>query len=109
MNNFIKAISAGASATLKKRAQSMSDMAELEQMALVNEYKKRKAQLKLELEALTDLAPDSTTSLSPKSKDWDPKAWVRKVQQVKLELKDIDDALATAQETYTEFFTEIAE
>lgn len=107
-NKFIQTI-VSTDKALKKRAEAMATEAEIEMTAMVNEYKRRKAKLELKLASLTDLSPDSTTSLNPRSKDWNPKSWVTELQNVKLELADVKLALETAEATYKEFFSEIKE
>lgn len=61
------------SETLQQRAKVIAQTAEIVQQNLVNKLKQEKAELTLKINTLTDLAPESTESLRPGSKDWNPR------------------------------------
>lgn len=107
MNEFIKRISSNGDQTMQRRSATLSTTAELAQSNLLNQLKAKKAQLELEIDKLTDLAPETTDSLRPGTKDWDATQWVIAIQNAKVELYQVNIAIKLAEETYKEFFTEI--
>ena len=62
--------------------------------------------MELKIANLTDLAPETTDSLRPGSKDWDPAIWAKSLQEAKQKLYSTDIQLKLAQETYDEYFTQ---
>jgi hypothetical protein len=109
MNKFMQLISSNGNETLNRRASSIATTAEIKQQNLVNSLKSKREELKLDIANLTDLAPDSTDSLRPGSKDWNPETWVEQLQSKKEELYSIEISLKIAQETYDEYFREKSE
>ena len=106
MNKFTTLISSNSSETLKRRAATIAQNAEVAQQNLLNNLKQKKIEIDLKIADLTDLAPDSTESLRPGNKDWDAKVWVAELQQAKQDKYSIEIQLKLAQETYDEYFTE---
>jgi hypothetical protein len=109
MKKFQEIISDNTNASLKRRAAQISTSAEIAQQNLVNALKQEKTNIELKIAGLTDLAPDTTDSLRPGSKDWDAVKWVKDLQTAKQELYQIDIQLKLAQETFDEYFTENAD
>lgn len=109
MKKFQELISDNTSASLKRRAAQIATSAEIAQQNLVNAIKQEKTNVELKIEALKDLAPDSTDSLRPGSKNWDAVKWVKDLQSAKQELYQIEIQLKLAQETFDEYFTEDAD
>ena len=103
-NKFVQLISSNGGEVLKRRAGSLATSAEIAQQTIVNDLKNKVASLELKLSDLTDLAPDSTDSLRPGSKGWDPTTWATEVQNVKQQLYQVKIQLTLAEETYNEFF-----
>lgn len=106
MKKFQELISDVTNASLRRRAAQISTSAEIAQQNLVNKLKQDKTNVELRIAALTDLAPDSTDSLRPGSKDWDATKWVTDLQNAKQDLYQIDIQLKLAQETFDEYFTD---
>lgn len=106
MKKFQELISDNTSASLKRRAAQIATSAEIAQQNLVNALRQEKTNIELKIEALKDLAPDSTDSLRPGGKDWDAVTWVKNLQNAKQDLYQIDIQLKLAQETFNEYFTE---
>lgn len=106
MNKFAELIANNGSETLKRRATTIAQTAEIAQQNLVNELKTKSAELELKITNLTDLAPESTESLRPGTKDWDPKQWSQELQNAKQEKYFVDIQLKIASSTYDEFFVE---
>lgn len=106
MKKFQEIISDNTNASLKRRAAQISTSAEIAQQNLVNALKQEKTNIELKIAGLTDLAPDSTDSLRPGSKDWDAVKWVKDLQTAKQELYQIDIQLKLAEETFNEYFTD---
>lgn len=109
MKKFQEIISDNTNASLKRRAAQISTSAEIAQQNLVNALKQEKTNIELKIAGLTDLAPDTTDSLRPGSKDWDAVKWVKDLQTAKQELYQIDIQLKLAEETFNEYFTENAD
>lgn len=106
MNKFEKLIGNNGSETLQQRAKVIAQTAEIAQQNLVNKLKQEKAELILKINTLTDLAPESTESLRPGSKDWNPETWVKELQSLKQSLYTIEIQLKLANETYKEYFVD---
>ena len=106
MNKFTSLISSNGNETLKRRASIIAQNAEVAQQNLVNELKQKKTELELRIADLTDLAPESTESLRPGTKDWDAKKWVKDLQQAKQDKYMNDIQLKLAEETFNEYFKE---
>jgi hypothetical protein len=106
MNKFESLITSTDSA-LARRASNIAITAEIAQQEVVNSLKVEKAKLESDLMNLTDLAPNSKFSLRPGTKDWDPKTWAANLQNVKVKLHSTNIMLKLAEETYTEYFTEL--
>lgn len=106
MGKFLQMMSQNDSKTLQARAASINQQAEIAQTNLVNALKQQKAQLELEVQNLTDFAPESTQSLRPGTSNWNPTEWTKKLHNTKVELYETNVQLKIAQETYKEFFGE---
>ena len=106
MNKFTELIANNGNETLKRRAKTIAQTAEIAQQNLVNSLKTKSSELELKIANLTDLAPDSTDSLRPGTKDWSPIDWANQLQEAKQEKYFVDIQLKIAEETYAEFFNE---
>ena len=106
MNKFTKLIANNGSETLKRRAKTIAQTAEIAQQNLVNALKTKSSELELKIANLTDLAPESTESLRPGTKDWSPMEWAQQLQEAKQEKYFNEIQLKIAEETYDEFFME---
>lgn len=106
MNKFTELISNNGNETLNRRASAIAQNAEIAQQDILNSLKKQHAELTLKKESLTDLAPDSTVSLRPGSKDWNPDTWAAELQETKQKLYFLEIQIKLAQETFDEYFTE---
>lgn len=107
MNKFTELISNNGEGTLVKRAKILAESAELAQNSLINKLKSTKAELELELDKLTDLAPETTDSLRPGSKNWNPEQWVKRMQEINEDLYNLEIQILLAEKTYKDYFTEI--
>lgn len=107
MKKFQELISDNTNASLKRRAAQIATSAEIAQQNLVNQFKQEKTNIELRIAALTDLAPDSTDSLRPGSKDWDAEKWVKDLQAARQELYQVSIQLEIAEKTFNEYFTEV--
>lgn len=107
MNKFTELISNNGESTLVKRAKILAESAELAQNSLINKLKSTKAELELELDKLTDLAPETTDSLRPGSKNWNPEQWVKRMQEINEDLYNLEIQILLAEKTYKDYFTEI--
>ena len=104
MNKFVEMISANGGDVLKRRATAIGTGAQIAQETIVNDLKNRISNLELKLIDLTDLAPETSDSLRPGSKPFDPNRWATEVQNTKQDLYQLKIQLKLAEETYNEYF-----
>lgn len=74
--SFRERLGASGKTVLDTRAQNIAEMTKIEASNLVASYKTRVLRLQNQIENHSDLAIESTHSLRPGTKDFDPKAWV---------------------------------
>lgn len=106
MSLFTNKITAGNTGILADRARNLAEQAKLEQETLVGNKKREVLRLEQELDKLTDLAPDNTTSLTPGGKDFNAADWVGKLHNVKIKLIEAQVHLQAAEETLATWFSE---
>lgn len=107
MGKFLDLMCAGHNATLRKRAAKIDINARIAQQNLINSLTNELTTKELELDNLTDFAPTSKDSLIPNtSGNWNANTWVRKVEEIKIEIHDIKMQLKFAKETFDEYFTD---
>ena len=104
MNKFEKMLSSDN--IYDKRVKVLSKSAELAQENIINKLKTTKTELELKIFNLTDLAPNSTDSLRPDSKNWDAAKWAKALQEAKQDLYMCEIQLDIAKKTLSEYFTE---
>lgn len=76
MASFKERLGATGKNVLDARAANIAEMTKIEANNLVASYKTNVLRLQNQIENHADLAVESTHSLRPGSKDFDPKAWV---------------------------------
>lgn len=104
MSKFLELISDNSNATLKRRANSIAQNAQIAQQNIVNSLKQQKSALELKIADLTDFAPDTTDSLRPGNKDWDAENWAQELQKANEQLWQVNISLEIAEKTYNEYF-----
>ena len=104
MSKFLELISDNSNATLKRRANSIAQNAEIAQQNIVNSLKQQKSALELKIADLTDFAPDSKDSLRPRNKDWNAEKWAKELQEAHEQLWQVNISLGIAEKTYKEYF-----
>ena len=104
MNKLVKTMLESSSDVLRKRATMVATNLEIEQTNWINSLKQDIMKLEMKIQDLVDFAPDSTDSLRPASKDFDPKQWVKELNEAKVELYMNKMALGLAEEVYKELF-----
>ena len=104
LSKFVSSLSNNDGAIKTKRAAILASSTEAKQTALINALKDKINTIDLEIENLTDLAPDNTYSLKPGGSNYDPQAWVTKLQQLKLDRFTVSIELDIAVDTYNEWF-----
>jgi hypothetical protein len=62
------------------------------------------AEVEIEIQNLTDFAPDTTQSLRPGVKGWNPTTWAANLQDAKTRLYELNIELKIAEATLKEFF-----
>ena len=76
MASFKERLGATGKTVLNARAQNIAEMTKIEASNLVSSYKTKVLRLENQIENHADLAVESTHSLRPGTKDFDPRAWV---------------------------------
>ena len=106
MNKIVRTMLDSSSEILRKRATMVATNLEIEQTNWINTLKQEIMKLEMKIQDLVDFAPDSTDSLRPASKNFDPKEWVKELNSAKVELYESKIALEIAEEVYEEFFAD---
>ena len=109
MGKFLNIMSGSSSQTLKNRAEQLNTQASIAQEAVIAKLKAEKSELEIKIQDLTDFAPDTTDSLKPGIKNWNPTEWAKKLQDCKVRLYEINVELEIALATQKEFFGEEVE
>lgn len=105
---FAKVLSRSGQSLLAARARGIANTVKQEQEALIADSKRKAQGIINELTNLMDLSINSTTSLSPVSKDFNPKRFVEEIQNKKSELRDTSVDWKIAIETHNEWFPDEA-
>jgi hypothetical protein len=106
MGKFLRKMTQTGDGTLMARAMQIDTQAAIEMDNIIAELKSEKAQLQLNLEDLTDFAPETTQSLRPGVANWNPKTWARNIVNIKTKLYENAIRLQIAEQTKAEFFGE---
>ena len=104
MASFKERLSASGKNVLDTRAQNIAEMTKIEASNLVSSYKTRVLRLQNQIENHADLAIESTHSLRPGTKDFDPSAWVDTQIQYQKELRIAKIEYNLVQKWYDEMF-----
>ena len=104
MGKFLQMMSQNDSKALVARAGQINVQAKIAQQNIVQKLKNDIAEVEIEVQNLTDFAPDTTQSLRPGCKDWNPKTWASKLQDAKTRLYELNVELKIAEKTFEEFF-----
>ena len=104
MGKFFKLMSQNDSNALKARAQQIDTQARIAQEEIIHKLKIEKTNVEMQIQGLTDFAPDTTDSLRPGVKGWNPNKWAADLQNAKTRLYEIGVELKIAEETFEEFF-----
>lgn len=106
MGKFLNLMSQNDSRTLKARASQLDVQANIAYTNIVQNLKNEIANVEIQIQNLTDFAPDSTQSLRPGTTNWDPQKWAQSLQAAKTRLYELNIELKIAENTYKEFFGE---
>ena len=104
MGKFLQMMSQNDSKALVARASQINTQAKIAQETIVQKLKNDIAEVEIEIQNLTDFAPDTTQSLRPGVKGWNPTTWAANLQDAKTRLYELGVELKIAQSTYDEFF-----
>jgi len=107
MNKFKELIIKSGPEIKAQRAQTLADATFRKQTALVNKLKDELAEIDLQIEQITDIAPTNTYSLKPGGKSFDPSKWVEELHRLKRERYNTEIDLSIAVETLNSWFGEI--
>ena len=92
-----------------QRAKIFGEDAMNSQMVLIMSLKDAKRELKRKIMNLEDLSPDTAMSLNPVRGEFNPKTWVTNLHTSLLEMKEVDEELEVAINTYNKYFSTSAE
>jgi hypothetical protein len=104
MGKFLKLMSQNDSKALVARATQLDTQARIAQEEVIHKLKIEKTNVEMQIQALTDFAPETTDSLRPGVKGWNPNKWAADLQEAKTRLYEIGIELKIAQSTFDEFF-----
>ena len=104
MGKFLQMMSQNDSKALVARASQINVQAKIAQQAIVQNLKNEIANVEIEIQNLTDFAPDTTQSLRPGVKGWQPTNWASDLQSAKTRLYELNIELKIAEATEKEFF-----
>lgn len=104
MASFKERLGATGKTVLDARAQNIAEMTKIEANNLVASYKTRVLRLQNQIENHADLAVESTHSLRPGSKDFDPKTWVDTQIQFQKDLRIAKIEYNLVKKWYDEMF-----
>ena len=104
MGKFLQMMSQNDSKALVARASQINVQAKIAQQAIVQNLKNEIANVEIEIQNLTDFAPDTTQSLRPGVKGWQPTKWASDLQEAKPRLYELNIELKIAEATEKEFF-----
>lgn len=105
-NKFVLAIAGTAEGIKLQRAQNAAEATKLAQEALINDRRKRVQELESLLTQQLDIGPETSDSLRPVGKDFNPADWVAQVHDIKMSLRAAKESLEVAEATYIEWFSE---
>ena len=104
MGKFLQMMSQNDSNALKARASQIDTQARIAQEEIIHKLKIEKTNVEMKIQGLTDFASDTTDSLRPGVKGWNPNQWAADLQEAKTRLYTIGVELKIAQKTFDEFF-----
>lgn len=104
MGKFLQMMSQNDSKALVARASQINVQAQIAQDNIVQKLKNDIAEVEIEIQNLTDFAPDTTQSLRPGVKGWNPTKWASDLQDAKTRLYELNIELKIAEKTKQEFF-----
>jgi transglutaminase/protease-like cytokinesis protein 3 len=104
MGKFLQMMSQNDSKALVARASQINVQAKIAQQNIVQNLKNDIAEVEIEIQNLTDFAPDTTQSLRPGVKGWNPTKWASDLQDAKTRLYELNVELKIAEKTFEEFF-----
>ena len=104
MGKFLQMMSQNDSKALVARASQINTQAKIAQENIVHGLKNDIAEVEIEIQNLTDFAPDTTQSLRPGVKGWNPTKWASDLQEAKTRLYELNIELKIAEATEKEFF-----
>jgi hypothetical protein len=109
MNKFVQNLTQSGDGIKQQRAELLGSQAKTAQSNLVNRLTNERDTLKLQLDSLQDLSPDTTISLKPGGDNFNAGNWVNQIQNLKVQLLNKEIELKVANDTYTEWFGEASE
>ena len=104
MNKFQMILTRDGDSIMAKRAESVTKLAEMSQVSLVQNLEKKKIQLEMKKQEMLDMRPDNRYSLKV-GENFDASRWIMDYQSLGIQLINTEVELKVAQQTTAELFT----
>ena len=104
MNKFINSLTQSSTSIKEKRASILASSTKSAQEKIVNDLQDELNKIELEMENLTDIAPENTYDLKPGGSNFNPSNWANKLQELKVEKWQKTIEINIARETLNEWF-----
>ena len=104
MGKFLRMMSQNDSSTLRRRAGKIDIQARNAMSSAIRDLEDEKVNVELQIQDLTDFAPETTDALRPGCRGWDPQKWSKNLLDLRMKLYTINLKLKNARDTFAEFF-----
>ncbi len=108
-NKFAQNLAKSNESIKEARAAMIAEDASAAQEQILLKLKQEKRDMERELMSLSDMYPDSELSLKVTKSEFNPQAWVKRVQDLKVSILNKSVEVKLAQDTYDEWFKEVGE
>ena len=106
MGKLLNIMSQNDSTALRNRASQIDTQLRISQETLINTLKNEISKVEIKIQDLTDFAPDTTQSLRPGGKSWNPEQWALEMQKAQVTLFVLMRNLKIANKTYEDYFVD---
>ena len=96
MNTLMKAMTADGKGIKQERAERINRQVVRSHTDLINNLQKRKDAINDTIDELSDLSPNSTTSLKVGGKNFNADEWVKQMHEAEIQLEEVEVELSIA-------------
>lgn len=86
------------------RAEFVYDSLQAGQKRIIMDLEDEKRQIKMKMSMLEDFGPDTSDSLRPASKDFNPTSWLENMNQLEDDLAIVEEKLINRNAVYNRYF-----